>query len=208
MGRRRHTYGRRKKINIKPIIILVLILSVIVALGIKISSSGDYAAKIDEILSSNILKTTGNISSTSSIDTHVYSNDGLKYTNKHENIIKLNSFDSGVQGDESKTETVKKLLDNLSNLEDAGIINELSPKESGYYWIDVNMVVSEKMLIFNSEDEYNLDLYYDIAEQKVYIKNKYYDEFSKKNNKAKLKAYKANDEYKKLIEELAKSNEQ
>ena len=205
MGRRRSTYSRKKKINFKPIIIILLVLVFFAAIGVKIFSSNDYTTQIEEILSSNILKTTGAVSNISSVDIKVYSNDGIKYTNKHESIIKLSSFDSSIQEDMGKVDAVKKILENLGKLEEAETVNELSPKQNGYYWIDINLVAEEKTLIFKSEEDYNIDLYYDISEQKIYVKNKYYDEFSKKNNKSKLKTYKVNDKYKKLIEELSMS---
>jgi len=205
MGRRRSTYSRKKKINFKPIIIILLALVFFAAIGVKIFSSNDYTTQIEEILSSNILKTTGAVSNISSVDIKVYSNEGIKYTNKHENIIKLSSFDSSIQEDMGKVDAAKKMLENLGKLEEVETVNELSPKQNGYYWIDINLVAEEKTLIFKSEEDYNIDLYYDISEQKIYVKNKYYDEFSKKNNKSKLKTYKVDDEYKKLIEELSMS---
>lgn len=203
MARRR--YGRRKRINIKPVLLLVLIVTVIVLLGMKIFNSKSYTDQINELISFNIIKTTGSISNTSSVDIKVYSNKGIKYTNKHDNIIKINSFDSSIPEDLNKAEIAKKLLKNIGELENAGIVNELAPKEEGYYWIDINTVAVEKKLIFSTEKEYNFDIYYDIAEQKVYVKNKYHDEFNKKNNKAKLQCYKADEEYKLLIDELTRS---
>lgn len=206
MARRRSNYGRKKKIKIKPVLLLILILIVIVASGIKMLSSKTYIDQINEALSSNIIKTTGSVSNTSSIDTKVYLNKGIKYTNKHDNIIKINSFDSSIPEDLNKAETAKKLLKNIGELENSGLVNELSPKKDGYYWIDINTVAEKNKLIFKTEEEYNFDIYYDIAEQKVYVKNKYYDEFNKKNNKTKLQSYKANEECKGIIEELVKSD--
>lgn len=200
---RRRTYGRKKSINFLPIIIVLLVLIIIVALGVKIFSANDNISQIDEILSSDILKTAGAISSTSSVDTKVYSNDGIKYTNKHENIVRIDDFNSTIPEDSEKVQTVKTILDKLENLEKAETVKELSPKQNGYYWIDINLNVDEQLLIFDNEEEYNIDLYYDIAEQKIYVKNKYYNEFSTKNNKVKLQGYKVNDEFKSLIEKLA-----
>jgi len=200
---RRRTYGRKKSINFLPIIIVLLVLIIIVALGVKIFSANDNISQIDEILSSDILKTTGTINSTSSVDTKIYSNDGIKYTNKHENIVSIDDFNSTSPEDTEKIQTVKTILEKLGDLEEAETVKELSPKQNGYYWIDINLNVDEQILIFDNEEEYNLDLYYDLAEQKIYIKNKYYNEFSTKNNKVKLQGYKVNDEFKSLIEKLA-----
>ena len=203
---RRRTYGRKKSINFLPIIIVLLVLIIIVAIGVKIFSANDNISQIEEILSSDILKTAGAISSTSSVDTKVYSNDGIKYTNKHENIVRIDDFNSTIPEDSDKVLTVKTILDKLENLEKAETVKELSPKQNGYYWIDINLNVDEQILIFDNEEEYNIDLYYDIAEQKIYVKNKYYNEFSTKNNKVKLQGYKVNDEFKSLIEKIAKTN--
>ena len=202
MGRRR-TYGRKRKLNILPILVLILALVIIVALGVKIFSPNYSISQIKELKSANILKTEGTISTTSSVDTKVYSNGGIKYTNKHENIIRLNNFNSTMPEDSDKIITVQSLLEKLGDLEELGTVKELVPKPNGYYWINVNVTAEEKKLIFNSSKEYNINLYYDIEEQKIYIKNKYYDEFSTKNNKVKLQGYKVNDEYKDLIEKLA-----
>ena len=204
---RRRTYRRKKSINFLPIIIALLVLIIIVALSVKIFSANDNISEINEIISSDLLKTSGTISNTSSIDTKVYSNDGIKYTNKHENIIRINDFNSSLPEDLEKVQTVKTILEKLGDLEKTETVKEISPKQNGYYWIDVNLVVEENLLIFNKEEEYNIDLYYDISEQKIYIKNKYYNEFSTKNNKVKLQGYKVNDEYKALIEKLAMVNQ-
>jgi len=204
---RRRTYGRKKSINFLPIIIVLLVLIIIVAIGVKIFSANDNISQIEEILSSDILKTAGAISSTSSVDTKVYSNDGIKYTNKHENIVRIDDFNSTIPEDSDKVQTVKTILDKLENLEKAETVKELSPKQNGYYWIDINLNVDEQILIFDNEEEYNIDLYYDIAEQKIYVKNKYYNEFSTKNNKVKLQGYKVNDEFKSLIEKIAKTKQ-
>lgn len=202
MGRR-GTFRRKKRINILPIITLILVLVIIIALGVKILSPNYTIPQIEELKSVDILKTNGTISIISSVDTKVYSNDGIKYTNRHENILSLDSFNSSIPEDSDKIQTVKSLLEKLKDLEEIGKVKELISKPDGYYWINVSLTTEEKMLVFNSEEEYNFDLYYDIEEENIYIKNKYYDEFSTKNNKVKLLGYKVNDEYKSLIEKLA-----
>jgi len=201
---RRRAYGRKRRINFLPIIIVLLVVIIIATIGIKIFSANDNISQIDEILSSNLLKTSGAISSTSSIDTKIYSNDGIKYTNKHENITRIDGFNSSLPEDLEKVQIVKTILEKLGDLEAAETVKELSSKQNGYYWIDINLTSGKKMLIFNNEEEYNIDLYYDISEQKIYIKNKYYNEFSTKNNKVKLQGFKVNEEYKSLIEKLAR----
>jgi biopolymer transport protein ExbD len=200
---RKGTFGRKKRINIVPILTLILVLVIIVVLGVKILSPNYTIPQIEELKSVDIFKTEGTISTISSVDTKVYSNDGIKYTNKHENILRLNSFNSSIPEDTEKIQTVKSLIEKLGNLEEIGKVKELVSKPDGYYWINVSLTTEEKMLVFNSEKEYNFDLYYDIEEKNIYIKNKYYDEFSTKNNKVKLLGFKVNDEYKNLIDKLA-----
>ncbi len=201
MGRR-GTFGRRKRINILPILTLILVLVIIVVLGVKILSPNYTIAQMEELKSADVIKTEGTISVISSVDTKVYSNDGIKYTNRHENILKLDSFNNSIPEDADKIQSVTSLLEKLGDLEEIGKVKELAPKPDGYYWIDVSLTTEEKKLVFNSEEEYNFDLYYDIEEENIYVKNKYYDEFSTKNNKVKLLGYKVNDEYKSLIEKL------
>ncbi len=202
MGKR-GTFRRKKRINILPIIIIILVLVIIIALGVKILSPNYTIPQIEELKSVDILKTNGTISIISSVDTKVYSNDGIKYTNRHENILNIDSFNSSIPEDSDKIQTVKSLLEKLKDLEEVGKVKELISKTDGYYWINISLTAEKKMLVFNSEEEYNFDLYYDIEEENIYIKNKYYDEFSTKNNKVKLLGYKVNDEYKSLIEKLA-----
>jgi len=203
---RKVTYGKKKRINVLPILILLLALVLIVLLAVKIFSPNYSISKIEKLKEADILKIEGNISTISAVDTKVYSNDGIKYTNKHENIIRLNSFSSSIPEDSEKIEIVKTLIDKLGSLEKVGTIKELGTKESGYYWINVGFTSEEKKLVFDSEKDYNFDLYYDLEEQNIYIKNKYYDEFSTKNNNVKLLGFKVNDEFKSLIEKLAMKN--
>lgn len=205
MGRR-GTFRRKKRINILPILTLLLVLVIIVALGVKVLSPNYTIPQIEELKSVDILETNGTISIISSVDTKVYSNDGIKYTNRHENILNLDSFNSSIPDDSDKIQTVKSLLEKLKDLDEIGKVKELVSKPNGYYWINVSLTTEGKMLVFNWEEEYNFDLYYDIEEENIYIKNKYYDEFSTKNNKVKLLGYKVNDEYKSLIEKLAVKN--
>jgi len=200
---KRGKYGRKKRIKILPILILLLALLLIVLLGVKIFSPNYSISQIEKIKSSDMLKIEGNISTVSKVDTRVYTNGGLKHTNNHENIIRLNSFSSLIPEDSEKIEIARSLIEKLGDQEEVGKIKELTSKLNGYYWLDISFTSKEKKLIFNSEEEYNFDLYYNIEEQKIYIKNKYYDEFSTKNNKVKLLGFKVNDEYKSLIEKLA-----
>lgn len=202
MARRRSVYGKKKRINIIPILIILLLVALLVFIVMKLFPKNDYADTVDEVLSFDILKITGSISTVSSIDTEVYENDKIRYTNKHDNIKKLNSFDGTITGDLDEVGTAKILLEDLNRLQKSSLVTELPKKDNGYYWFDLNVVVEDDFLIFEGEDEYHFDLYYDKEENIVYVKEKYYDEFSKKNNKLQLQGYIADEQYQKLIEEL------
>lgn len=202
MARRKNIYARKKR-KIYPFFILLIILVIaVVGLIIKLFGTNSYLEQIDEVMSRNILKTIGSISRASDIDTKIYENQGIKYTNQHENINKITSFSSLLPEDKNKTDIALSIIKNLKKLEKSEAVADLPSKESGYYWFDISLVAEDNFLIFNSEKEINLDLYYDISDNIIYAKEKYYDEFNMKNNKVKLRGFKATDEYKKLIEQL------
>lgn len=203
MARRRRTYSRKKKVNLLPVIIILFVAIAIVVLTMKFFSSSDYISQINYVLSSEIKSITGSVSKVSEIDTEVYVNNGITYTNQHKGKISLNNFDGNVPDDLDKAETAKAILDSLKNLNEDQIVSELPPKQNGYYWFNVNVVIEDNFLLFKNEEEFSFNLYYDIEEEKVYVKEKYYDEFSKKNNKVKLQGYKADENYKSLIHNLA-----
>lgn len=204
MARRRsNIYGKKRKINYGRIIGLVAVLILLSLLIFSVFRKVDYRTKLDEVLNSEIIEMSGTISSVSAVDINVYSNDGIRYTNQHSSIKKLNSFDGTISDDSDKTETAKKIMENLTDAKEASLIVTLPEKEDGYYWMDVNFIVKDKILIFDNEEAYNFDLYYDIEDEKIYLKDKYYNEFSTKNNKLKLQGYEADEEFKNLITELA-----
>lgn len=205
MARRRsNMYGKKRKINYGRIIGLAALLFLLVFLIFNIFKKDDYVSKLDEVLNSEIVEITGSISSVSSVDITVYSNDGIRYTNQHENIKRLNSFDGTVSDDLNEAETTKKLMENLAAAKETSLTATLPEKENGYYWMDVNFVVKDNVIIFENNESYNFDLYYDIENEKIYVKEKYYNEFSTKNNKLKFQEYEADEEFKNLITELAK----
>lgn len=203
MARRRRRNSRRRNNRFIAIVLLLLVLAVSFVFAINIFRPKDNIKKINEILSLNSVNSICSISKISSVNTQVYSNKGIKYTNKHDNIIKLNSYDSSKEEDLKEILMTRTLLENLVELKTDETVMELPPKDDGYYWIKINFRVKEKVLIFKNEKQYNIDLYYDVVEEKIYIKNKYYEEFSTKNNKAKLTGYIVDENYKKLIEDLA-----
>lgn len=203
MARRHNMYSRKRKINYGRIVLLTAVLVLLVFVIYNLFNSDDYQERLNEVMNSQILKLSGTISSVSNVDTKVYSNKGIRYTNQHEEIKKLNSFDGTLSEDLDKVGTAKILLENLSNAKELSSVSELSKKDDGYLWLDVNVVVEDSFLIFDNEDEYNFDFYYDIENEMVYVREKYHNEFSTKNNKLELKGYEADDEFVSLINELA-----
>lgn len=195
MARRRSMYGRKRKINYGRILLLVLLLVVVIALVFLLFKRDKYIGVIDKVLKSDISEISGTISSISNVDIKVYSNNGIRYTNQHEDIKKLNSF--GGAEDSGKSAEVKKLFESLPKSKETSSIEDLPSKKDGYYWIDADFAVNK--------DKYNFDLYYDIENKTIYIKKEYFNEFSTRNNKQKLQGYKATDEFVKVIEDLAKT---
>ncbi|WMJ75692.1 MULTISPECIES: hypothetical protein [unclassified Sedimentibacter] len=203
MARRRSMYARRRKINYGRILLLVLVLAAIVVLVSFLFRKNDYMTVIDEALDSGTAKITGTVNHVSDVDITVYSNEGIRYANQHEGIKKLDSFDGTISDDSEKTERVRMLFESLLKLNQTSGTEDLPLTDDGYYWIDADFSVGEKSL-FGGNDVYNFDLYYDIESKVVYVKEKYYSEFSKKNNKQKLIGYQADDEFVRMIEELTK----
>ena len=162
------------------IIILLLIVS-------KIFKKNSYISKIEDAMNSNITNITGQISTVSKIDATVYENNGIKYTNQHEGIKRLVTFNGSLPDDGDRAEKVKTLLKSMPEMENTEVTAELPAKDDGYYWLEADIAAKR--------NEYNFDLYYDIENKTVYVKEKYYDEFSKKYNKTKFQGYKATDEF-------------
>lgn len=203
MARRKRVYSRRRRINYRRVALLAAALLVLILLLVKLFSRNTYISKIDEALEQEITKISGSLSTVSKIDAAIYENDGIKYTNQHEGIKRLMTFDGSLSEDRDKAGKVKNLLENLVNLEKTEVLAELSRKDDGYYWIEADIFTKDKVLIFTTEDEYNFDLYYDIDNKTVYVKEKYYDEFNKKYNKADFQGYRATDEFTNIIESIA-----
>ena len=199
MARRKRVYSKRRRINYKRIALLVLAIIVLIFLVSKIFKKNSYISKVDQVLNSEISMISGSISSVSKIDARVYENDGIKYTNQHEGIKKHVTFDGSLSDDMDKVSDAKILLENLVKSEKTETLEELPAKEDGYYWLEADVVTKDKVLLFTQEIEYNFDLYYDIENEVIYVKEKYYDEFSKKYNKTKLQGYKASDEFTKTL---------
>ncbi|MDD4781225.1 MAG: hypothetical protein PHT02_11595 [Tissierellia bacterium] len=194
MARRRVKYSRKRRINILPVIIIVFAVAAVVVLMMKLFSSRDYVSQLNYVLSSDVKLISGNVSKVSEVDTEVYVNDGITYTNQHKGKIHVNDLNEAGK--------IRIFLDSLKNLSEDSVVSELPSKQSGYYWLHVNVIVEDNFLLFKNEEEYAFNFYYDIEDEKVYVKEKFYDEFSKKNNKVKLQGYNADENYKKLIEEL------
>lgn len=203
MARRGRMYGKKRKINYGRIILLILVLVAIIAFVALFFRKDEYISVIDDVLKSDINEITGTISLVSDIDFTVYSNKGIRYTNQHENIKKIDNFDGTKSEDLDKSNNVKLLFVNLLKSKESVVTDDLPNKDDGYYWVDADFVVEDKKFFFGDEETYNFDLYYDIETKTVYVKEEYFSEFSTKNNKQKLQGYEATDEFVKVIEELA-----
>lgn len=207
MARRKRVYSRRRRINYKRIVLLAAAVIILMLLVYRMFKRNSYISKVEDALDSKITNIAGEISTVSKIDATVYENNGIKYTNQHEGIKKLLTFDGSLPDDADKTEKVKTLLNSLPELEKTEVTAELPAKDEGYYWIDADIAVKNKVLIFTKENEFNFDLFYDIENETVYIKEKYYDEFSKKYNKTKFQGCKANDEFKSTLETILRNSD-
>ncbi len=203
MARRRNVYGRKRKIKYGRVMLLIVLFAAIVALVLSFFRQSDYAGVVDEVMKSDIRSISGTISTVSDIDVRVYSKNGIRYTNQHEKIKYIDSFESSKSEDSAKADNIKRLFENLYKLKKTEVLDDLPFKEDGYYWVDSDFSVKGKKLFFGGDEEYNFDLYYDIEAKKVYVKKEYFTEFSNKNNKQKFQGYEANDEFVKIIEELA-----
>jgi len=204
MARRRNNiYGKKRKVNYARVFGLISVIILLVLLIFTVFKKDDYVTKLDEVLNSEIIEISGTLSRVSAVDISVYSNNGIRYTNQHKNIKRLNSFDGTLSEDLDKAGIAKILMENLARAKETSLVEKLPEKDNGYYWLDANFVVKNNILVFENNEEYNFDLFYDIEEQKIYAKEKYYNEYSKKNNKLELQGYEADEEFKKLITELA-----
>lgn len=199
MARRRRIYGKRRKIRYGRIALLLLIVVVVIFLVSIPFRKDKYLDVIDKVLQSDISEISGTINSVSNVDISVYSNDGIRYTNRHEDIKKLNSFSSANPDEAERADQVKKLFESIYKLKETVAVEDLPFKKDGYYWIDAE---------FRSKDEYNFDLFYDIENKTVYVKKEYYNEYSTKNNKQKLQGYEASDEFVQIIEKLTNTDKQ
>lgn len=205
MARRRSMYGKKRKINYGRIILLVFLLVAVIALVSLLFRKDDYINVIDEVLQADINEISGEVNLVSDVDITVYSNKGIRYTNQHDNIKNLISFDGTNTEDLDKSGNVKILFENILKSKETVLIEDLPAKTDGYYWIDADFTVEDEKLFFSDEEEYNFDLYYDIEAKTIYIKEEYFSEFSTKNNKQKLQGYEATEEFIRIIEELANS---
>ncbi len=204
MAKRKRVYSKRRRINYKRIVLLVLAIIFLIFLVSKVFKKNSYISKIEEAIT-EISMISGSVSTVSKIDANVYENDGIKYTNQHEGIKKHVTFDGSLSEDLDKSGDAKVLLENLLKSEKTEVVGELPAKDDGYLWLEADVISENKILLFKVENEYNFDLYYDIENKTVYIKEKYYDEFSKKYNKIKFQGYKATDEFTKTIERMSVS---
>ena len=202
MARRKRVYSKRRRINYGRIALLITLLVILILLIVKVFSKNRYILKIEEALEQEITQMSGSISAVSKIDATIYENKGIRYTNQHDDLKRLMTFDGSLSKDMDKAGDVKILLENLLISEKTEVIAELPANDEGYYWIEADIFTKDKVLIFSVENEYNFDLYYDIENKTVYVKEKYFDEFSKKYNKTKFQGYQATDEFINILESI------
>lgn len=195
MNRRKRVYGKRRRVNYKRIALLIAGLIALILLISTIFRKNSYIDKIEEALNSQINLMTFTLSTVSKIDPTIYENDGIKYTNQHEGIKKIAAFDGSLSENLDEIGDLKILLENLVKSEETEVLAELPQKDDGYYWLEADIITENKILFFDRGYEYNFDLYYDIENKTIYVKEKYFDEFSKKYNKTKFQGYKATDEF-------------
>ncbi|HHZ02801.1 MAG TPA: hypothetical protein GX396_07710 [Tissierellia bacterium] len=200
MARKKRMYSRRRRINYKGIFLLLAVIIVLIALLLNIFKKDSYISKIEEALESDIVQILGTLSTVTKIDATIYENDGIKYTNQHEGIKKIKTFDGTDQ------EKVKLLFKNLLKSQETEIVDNPKDIEEGYYWIEADIISKNKVLFFTKEKEYNFDFYYDIENNRVYVKEKYFDEFNKRYNKTKFQCLSVTDEFKNIIVEMTDTN--
>ena len=204
MARRRSMYGKKRKIKYGRILFLVLLLAAIIILISMLFRKNDYIGVVDEVLKSDIKEISGTLSSVSDVDIKVYSNEGIRYTNRHEDIKRILNIDGTKTEDSEKSNDVKLLFESLYKSKKTVLVEDLPLKKDGYYWVDANVVVEDEKLFFSDEEEYNFDLFYDKEAKKIYVKEEYYNEFSTKNNKQKFQEFEATEEFINTIEKLTK----
>lgn len=198
MARRKRVYSKRRRINYKRIALLVLVIILLIFLVSRIFKKNTYVAKVEEALNSEITAFTASFNTVSKVDANIYENEGIRYTNQHEGI-KRHPLD--------QEDDVKKLLEFLVKSEKTDLVEDLAPKEDGYYWVEADIVAKHKLLFISKEKEYNFDFYYDIENDLIYVKEKYYEEFSKKYNKTKFQGYKAGAEFTDIIKNMETSGD-
>lgn len=199
MGRKRRR--RRRKSRLVPVVLISLIVIAAVVLSVKMFSSKGYLQQIKEVMSYNSIEAECTVSRVSKVDVRVYSQGGVKYTNRHTDIQPLGSYTD--KTDMEKIITARTMLNNIESLKKGETVSELPEKKDGYYWIRLKLKTEEKGFMSKKNNNYSIDLFYDIAGRTLFIKDKYYDEFSGRNNKVKLTGYSVDDKYLKLIDELA-----
>ncbi|HBD62858.1 MAG TPA: hypothetical protein DC038_00325, partial [Clostridiales bacterium] len=155
-------YGRKRKIKYGRVMLLIVLFAAIVALLLSFFRKSDYAGVVDEVMKADIRSISGTISTVSDIDVRVYSKNGIRYTNQHEKIKYIDSFESSKSEDSAKADNIKRLFGNLYKLKKTEVLDDLPFKEDGYYWVDSDFSVKGKKLFFGGDEEYNFDLYYDI----------------------------------------------
>lgn len=188
-------YKRKIKINYKRFLTSISIFVILTILLTRLLIREDYIDVLKKSLESDKINFSGTISSVSKIDTKVYTNDGLRYTNQHKDIKRIQV----IKQDSDKAQVLERLLHKLVSSNSSSKVSALPKIEDGYLWIETNIDSVDKVLFKDKKETYNFDIYYNINSNKIYTLEKYYNEYSVKNNKLKMQSYDSSDEIKELI---------
>ncbi|MDD4679115.1 MAG: hypothetical protein PHN25_07970, partial [Tissierellia bacterium] len=107
MARRKRVYSKRRRINYGRIALLITLLVILILLIVKVFSKNRYILKIEEALEQEITQMSGSISAVSKIDATIYENKGIRYTNQHDDLKRLMTFDGSLSKDMDKAGDVK-----------------------------------------------------------------------------------------------------
>lgn len=188
-------YKRKIKINYKRFLTSISIFVILIILLSRLFVRENYIDVLKKSLESEKVSFGGTISSVSKVDTKVYSKNGLRYTNQHEDIKRIQV----ITKDSDKAQVLERLLHKLVSANSSSKQSVLPKIEDGYIWVETTIDSVDKVLFKEKKDTYYFDIYYQKNSNKIYTLEKYYNEYSSKNNKLKLQSYEASDEIKELI---------
>lgn len=201
MARKKIYAKRRRKKNL-PIIAVIIAVGIVIYFASRIFSHNEYTSVVQKILDSDISYVSSKISSISAINAEIYSEGDIKYKNQHKDIVKISEYEIDTNEDLQEYNILKKVLEKLVVLDKLDLVKDIPEKDNGYYWVDLNIKIKNKIIVIKTNKDYYIDLYYDIDNKIIYTKEKYYDEFNKKNNKVEFIGYKVDEEMVELLDNL------